>query len=291
VIYRTVELVPGLHLVSTPIGSARDITLRALDVLASADVLVAEDTRSLRHLLQLHGVPVGGRPLWSYHDHSGPAARARVVEAVGAGRSVAYAAEAGTPMVSDPGFALARAVRAAGGDVTAAPGPAAAIAALTLAGLPTDRFAFLGFLPPRRAARRRALAPFATLPATLVLYEAPGRVGGLLGDLSDTLGATREAALCRELTKRFEEVIRAPLGELAAEVAGAPPRGECVVLVGPPVEAAAPEAETLRAALRTALAEGSVRDAASTVAARFGLPRREVYALALELAAGGEEGR
>jgi len=281
-------LPPGLHLVATPIGTARDITLRALDTLAAADVLVAEDTRSLKHLLSIHGIAVAGRPVWSYHEHSGAGVRDRILAAVTDGRSVAYAAEAGTPMISDPGFALARAVRAAGGTVTAVPGPAAAIVALTLSGLPTDRFVFLGFLPPKAAARRAALAPFAAVPATLVVYESPKRLHALLTDLADHLGADREAAMCREMTKRFEEVVRAPLAELAERVAAAPPRGECVVCIAPPPEPAAPTEDAIRGALAEALATQSLRDAATEVAGRLGAPRRRVYDIALALNRAGD---
>ena len=273
----------GLHLVSTPIGAARDITLRALDTLAAADVLVAEDTRSLKHLLSLHGIAVGGRPVWSYHEHSGARVRERIVARIAAGGSVAYAAEAGTPMISDPGFVLARAVRAVGGAVTAVPGPAAAVVALTLAGLPTDRFAFLGFLPPKPGARRAALAPFAELPATLVIYESPKRLHALLTDLADLLGTEREAAMCREMTKRFEEVVRAPLGDLAARVGAGAPRGECVVCVAPRARPAEPAEDDIRAALAEALATQSVRDAATDVAGRLAVPRRRVYDIALAL--------
>lgn len=278
--YQIVPLQPGLYIVATPIGTARDITLRALDILASADILVAEDTRSLKKLLAIHGVPMGDRPVWAYHDHSDAGARDSIAAEVSAGRSVAYASEAGTPMVSDPGFDLARAVSEKDGVVTSAPGPSAAITALTLAGLPTDKFVFLGFTPPKSAARQRAIAAFAETPATLVLYESPRRVQGLLADLVTVLGPDREAALCRELTKRFEEVVRAPLAELSLALADRSLKGECVVVVGPP-EAREVSEDTLSAALDTALTTLSVKDASAQIAEAFGVPRKQVYQMAL----------
>jgi len=276
-------LAPGLYLVATPIGNARDITLRALDVLAAADVLAAEDTRTARRLLEIHGVRRDLRSLVAYHDHNGAQARPRLLAALDQGRSVALVSDAGTPLVADPGFRLAAEARAAGHAVTAVPGPSALLAALAVAGLPTDRFLFAGFLPSKRAARRRALAELAAVPATLVFYESPRRVAACLADMAEVLGAAREAAVCRELTKRFEEARRGGLGALAAAVAGEPePRGEVVLLAGPPV-AAPPTAGELDAALAAALEGQTVRDAAAQVAAALGLPRREVYARALAL--------
>jgi 16S rRNA (cytidine1402-2'-O)-methyltransferase len=282
-------LAPGLYLVATPIGNARDITLRALDVLAAADVLAAEDTRNTRRLLAIHGVrrPPGG-VLLPYHDHNGPAQRPRLLAALAEGRSVALVSDAGTPLVADPGWRLAAEAIAAGHPVTAVPGASAALAALSVAGLPTDRFLFAGFPPPRGAARRRALAELAAVPATLVFYESPRRLAESLADMAAVLGPGRPAAVCRELTKRFEETRRGPLAALAAAAAAAPaPKGEVVVLVGPPAAEAASEAD-LDAALAAALAGQSVRDAAEAVAAALGLPRRQVYARALAL---GREGR
>lgn len=280
--HRVTPLQPGLYLVATPIGTARDITLRALDILASADILVAEDTRSLKKLLAIHGVPLGDRPVWSYHDHSGAGTRQKLVAEVAAGRSVAYASEAGTPMVSDPGYDLARDMIAAELPVTGAPGPSAAIAALLLSGLPSDRFLFLGFLPPKTSARRKALAEVARVPSSLILYESPKRVQGLLADLVQELGAMREAALCRELTKRFEEVIRAPLGKLQENLADHTIKGECVVVLGPPVQQDVSD-EDIEMAVKNALERMSVRDAAAEVAEEFGIPRKRVYKMALEL--------
>jgi len=272
----------GLYFVSTPIGAARDITLRALDILAGADVLVAEDTRTLRHLMEIHGLKPGERPLWAYHDHNGERMRPRILAALAGGRSVAYASEAGTPLVADPGYQLGRAAIAEGHRVIAAPGASAVLAALTVSGLPSDRFIFAGFAPPATAARRRWLSELAAVPATLILYESPKRIQGLLADLVPVFGERRQAALCRELTKRFEEVRRASLGELLAGLDAGPLRGEIVLVVdrAPP---AVPAVTEIEAALHEAMAAMSVRDAAAVVAEAMGLPRRAVYQAALKL--------
>lgn len=278
-------LAPGLYLVATPIGNARDITLRALDVLAKADILAAEDTRNTRKLLDIHGIRRPASGLVAYHDHNGPQVRPRLLAALAEGRSVALVSDAGTPLVADPGFRLAIEARAAGHPVTTAPGASALLAALGVAGLPTDRFLFAGFLPPKSAARRSALAELAAVPATLVFFEAPRRLGAALSDMAAVLGP-RDAAVCRELTKRFEEARQGTLAELAAQYATEAARGEIVVVVGPPsaAAAAADALAGLDAALAAALAAASVKDAASAVAAALGLPRRTVYARALELA-------
>ncbi len=277
-------LPPGLHLVATPIGNARDITLRALDTLRGADVLAAEDTRTLRKLMEIHGVALGRRPLVSYHDHNGERARPRLLAALAEGKSVAYASEAGTPLVADPGYALARAATAAGHPVTAAPGPSAALAALSLSGLPSDRFLFAGFLPPASSARIAALKELARVPATLLVFEAPQRVAETVADMVAVLG-DRPAALCRELTKRFEEVRRGPLSDLGAGIAGDPPRGEIVLVVDRDRREA--EADDVEAALREALRTMSVKDAAKVVSEAVGAPRREVYQMALALGRDG----
>lgn len=275
-------LAPGLHFVATPIGAARDITLRALDILAGADVLAAEDTRTLRHLMEIHGIALGGRPLVAYHDHNGAAVRPRLMRALAEGRSVAYASEAGTPLVADPGYQLARAAIEAGYPVLAAPGPSAVLAALTVSGLPTDRFLFAGFPPATAGARRRFWDEFANVPATLVFYESPKRISRTLGELCEAWGEQRPAAVCRELTKRFEEVTRGTLGGLAAEFASREVKGEIVLVVDRPGVPAQQEG-ALEAALREALVGQSVKDAAASVAAALGLPRREVYQVALRL--------
>ena len=271
----------ALHLVAVPIGAARDITLRALDLLAGADVLAAEDTRSLRRLMEIHGIALGDRPLIAYHDHNGAAARPKLLALLRDGKSVAYASEAGTPLVADPGFQLGVAARAEGLAVRAAPGASAVLAALCVAGLPTDRFLFAGFLPPKSGARKAALQELAAVPATLVLYESPKRLAAMLRDAAEVLGA-REAAICRELTKRFEEVRRGPLDALAVAYGDEAPRGEIVVVIDRPAARDA-DPDILRDALRAAMAEGSVKDAAQEISDAFGVPRRQVYEMALAL--------
>lgn len=273
---------PGLHFVSTPIGAARDITLRALDILAGADVLAAEDTRTLRHLMEIHGLRLGDRPLVAYHDHNGEAARPRLIRALQEGKSVAYASEAGTPLVADPGFQLGRAAIEAGLPVHAAPGASAVLCALTVSGLPTDRFFFAGFPPTAEGARRRFLQEVGAVPATLVLYESPRRIGRLLAEMAALFGPSRAAVVCRELTKRFEEVVRGSLEEVAEVFAGREVKGEVVVLLGRP-EAAEASAEDAEAALRLALQSLSVKDAAAEVAAKTGLNKRNLYQMALRL--------
>lgn len=279
------KLAAGLYFISTPIGAARDITLRALDILGAADVIAAEDTRSLRHLMDIHGVALGDRPLLSYHDHNGERVRPRILAALAEGRSVVYASEAGTPLVADPGYQLGVAAIAAGHAVTAAPGPSAALAALTVSGLPSDRFLFAGFAPNAAGQRRRWLEELRGVPATLILYESPKRINGLLGDMESVLGGMRRAAICRELTKRFEEVTRGTVAELAAAFETRTVKGEIVVLVDRAHDTGAGEAE-IEAALREALTCQSVKDAAASVADLTGAPKREVYQLALKLAGG-----
>ena len=279
--HQMVTLSGGLYFVATPIGTARDITLRALDILASADVIAAEDTRSLRRLMEIHGVPLGGRRVVSYHDHSGAGSRARLLEALSEGKSVAYASEAGMPLIADPGYDLSRAAAEAGFMVTVAPGPSAVLAALTLAGLPTDAFFFAGFLPNSAGQRRSRLEALKEVPGTLVFYESPKRVAASLKDMADVLGVDRKAAVCRELTKKFEEVRRGTLESLAAADDKAP-RGEIVVLVDRGGSLTVSEVD-LETDLRTALKTQSVRDAADFVAQLHGLPRRKVYQLALKL--------
>lgn len=281
-------LAPGLYLVATPIGAARDITLRALDILAQADVLAAEDTRTLRHLMDIHGIALGSRPLWAYHDHNGAAMRPRILAALAGGRSVAYCSEAGTPGVADPGYQLVRAAVEAGAPVTGAPGPTAAVLALSLSGLPSDRFLFAGFPPAQAGPRGRWLDEIGSVPGTLILYESPKRVQRLLTELCERWGEPRPAALCRELTKRFEEVRRGTLGSLRDDLSAAPVRGEVVLVVGPPL-AVVPSEGDLDAALVEALGRARVKEAATEVAEALGLPRRDVYQRALALKRGESE--
>ena len=275
-------IVPGLHFIATPIGAARDITLRALDILAGADVLAAEDTRTLKHLMEIHGLPLGNRHVYAYHEHNDEAMRPRLMQALAEGKSVAYASEAGTPLVSDPGFQLSRAAIEAGYPVLAAPGASAVLCALTVSGLPSDRFLFAGFPPATKSARGKFLADLAGVQATLILYESPKRVNQLLEDLSQYMGEGRYAAVCRELTKRFEEVSRGSLRELADAFAGRVVKGEIVVLIDR-AGTVKVDAGTVEEALKMALASMTVKDAAAAVAEAYALPRREVYQLALKM--------
>ncbi|WP_439104510.1 16S rRNA (cytidine(1402)-2'-O)-methyltransferase [Celeribacter marinus] len=279
--YQIKPLTAGLYFVATPIGNARDITLRALDVLASADVLAAEDTRTLRKLMEIHGVPLGDRHIIAYHDHNGAKARPRLLGLMAAGKSVAYASEAGTPLVADPGFVLSREALAAGHLVTSAPGPSAMIAALTIAGLPSDRFLFAGFPPASKGARRTFFTEWGGVQATLGFYESPKRIHRTLSELCDLYGPTRVVAVCREITKRFEEVISGPVSEVLASIEARTLKGEIVLLVDRPAQLTAEDID-LDAEIDRALETLSLKDAAAHIAAEFGLKKREVYQRALE---------
>lgn len=271
---------PGLYLVATPIGNARDITLRALDTLRDADMLLAEDTRTLRKLMDIHGIPVGKRPVWAYHDHNGAAQRPKVLDRIAEGAAVAFASDAGMPLVADPGFDLARVVGQAGFAVTSVPGASAPLAALSLAGLPSDRFLFAGFLPPASVAREKVLSGLKDVPATLIFFETAKRCLPMLKDCRAILGE-RDAALARELTKKFEEVRRAPLDALISGCEADPPRGELVILIDRNRETISDE--DMETALRGALGTMGVKDAAAFVSEGFGAKKRDVYQMALRL--------
>ncbi|MBC6437212.1 MAG: 16S rRNA (cytidine(1402)-2'-O)-methyltransferase [Rhodobacteraceae bacterium] len=279
---RRVALKPGLYFVATPIGAVRDITLKSLDILLSADVIAAEDTRTVRKLMVLHGIPLGKRPLVTYHDHNGPAQRPRILTALADGKSVAYVSEAGTPLIADPGFPLGRAALEAGNEVFAAPGPSASLVALTVSGLPSDRFYFAGFPPSRKGALTRWAEGLRRVDATLIIYESPKRIHQLLDVLTDALGAGRQVALCRELTKRFEEVLRGSLAEVTETIAERRLKGETVLVIdrGQPTET---DAQEMEYALREMLKTRHVKEAVDQVAARSGLPKRVVYQSALAL--------
>ncbi|MEC7669476.1 MAG: 16S rRNA (cytidine(1402)-2'-O)-methyltransferase [Pseudomonadota bacterium] len=276
------RLAPGLYLVATPIGNARDITLRSLDILANADVLAAEDTRSLKRLLEIHGIALNGRPVLAYHDHNGGKMRPRIMADLAEGKSVAYASEAGTPMISDPGFDLLRGAIEEGHPATAAPGAAAVIMALTVAGLPTDRFLFAGFLPNASGARKKTLTELAGVPATLAFYESPKRIAGMLGDAAEVLGGDRKAVVCRELTKKFEEARRGTLTELASYYGENTAKGEIVVLIDRGHSGNISESD-VTTALEEALKTMSVRDASDFVAKMLGQPRRPIYQQAMKM--------
>ncbi len=283
--YQKTPLSAGLYFVGVPIGTARDITLRALDVLASADVLAAEDTRSLRRLMDIHGVPLGERRVLALHDHSGSGVQEKLIALMTEGKSVAYASEAGMPLIADPGFELARAAAAAGVMLTCAPGPSAVLTALALGGLPTDAFFFAGFLPNAKAARCSALEALRDIPGTLVFYESPKRLGAMLRDAATVLGPDRQGAMCRELTKKFEEVQRGPLTDLADVFANKAPKGEVVVLIDRNRQHSVNSSD-LETDLRQALANMSMRDAVDMVAQAHALPRRQVYQAALAMGKG-----
>jgi 16S rRNA (cytidine1402-2'-O)-methyltransferase len=278
-------LTGGLHIVATPIGNLRDTTLRALEVLAAADLIACEDTRVTRKLLDHYGITT---PLTPYHDYNAAEVRPKLIARLAVGAAIALVSDAGTPLVSDPGFKLVRATHEAGYAVTTVPGASAALAALTVAGLPSDRFFFEGFLPAKAGQRQARIAELSRIPATLLLFETGPRVAAALADLAAGLGA-RDAAVCRELTKLHEEVRRGDLASLAAhyETAGAP-RGEIVLVIAPP---AAPSADVgdLDSLLRNALARVSLKQAVAEIATVTGHPRREVYQRALRLAKGADD--
>jgi 16S rRNA (cytidine1402-2'-O)-methyltransferase len=276
------NVLPGLHVVATPIGNLADITLRALAVLARADVIACEDTRVTGKLKSAFGLTA---PLVSYHDHNAGRAGPPLIERLESGGIVALVSDAGTPLISDPGYRLVRDAVAADVPVFSVPGPSASVAALVGAGLPTDRFFFGGFLPSRPAARRAALAGLAAIPATLIFYESPRRLRAALADMAEILGR-RDAAIVRELTKRHEEIRRGALEDLARRYAAEDaPKGEIVVVIGPPDPAAAAPSGDVDSRLRAALERASVRDAAAAVAADTGWARRDVYRRALALRA------
>ncbi len=275
----------GIYIVATPIGNLGDLTLRARDLLSRVDLIACEDTRVTKKLLLAHGLTTA---LLAYHDHNAARVRPRLIEQVKLGKSVALLSDAGTPLVSDPGLKLVQAAQAEGLYVTALPGPSAILTALVLSGLPCSAFFFAGFLPNKQTARRQALAKWRDLNATLIFFESPRRLRACLEDVGQILG-NREAVVARELTKRYEELRRGRVETLLEGYEGeAPPKGELVLLVGPPDPDTAPlNAKEVDAQLLAALATLSTRDAATTVAAAVGLPRRQLYARALALAKSG----
>ncbi|HEY7246960.1 MAG TPA: 16S rRNA (cytidine(1402)-2'-O)-methyltransferase [Xanthobacteraceae bacterium] len=273
-------LAPGLYLVATPIGNLRDITLRALEALAAADLIACEDTRRSRKLLDHYGVR---SPLSPYHDHNAATVRPKLLGRLAQGEAIALISDAGTPLVSDPGYKLVREAQERGHTVTALPGPSALLAALTVSGLPTDRFLFEGFLPAKAAQRRSRIDALKSVPATLIIFEAGARIAAALADLAAAL-SPREAAVCRELTKLHEEVHRGDLAVLAGNYASDPERrGEFVVVVGPPQNQPELSPTDLDALLRAALERLSVREAVAEAVAVTGAPRRLVYQRALAL--------
>jgi len=277
---------PGLYLVATPIGHLGDVTLRALETLAGCDVIACEDTRVTRKLADRYGIAT---PLTPYHEHNAAEARPQLLARLAGGEAVALVSDAGTPLISDPGYKLVRAAQDAGHAVTAIPGASSVLTALSVAGLPTDRFFFEGFLPAKQAARQKRIAALASIPATLVLFESGPRLAAALADLAAGLGP-RAAAICRELTKLHEEVRRGDLATLAHDyAAGGETRGEIVIVVAPPEEAETANAD-VDDMLRRALTRVSLKDAVGEVALASGRPRREVYQRALALGKDGSDG-
>ena len=273
------SLPPGLYIVATPIGNLGDMTSRAADTLRRVDSILAEDKRVTAKLLAHIGAKA---PMTAYHDHSDESLRSRIVGEL-AVKAIALVSDAGTPMISDPGYKLVRAARQAGCAIYTLPGPCAAIAALTLSGLPTDRFLFAGFLPVKSAARKAAVSDTAAVRATLIFYESGPRLGGCLAALRDILG-NRDAAVVREISKLHEETVTGTLAELAERYAEAAPKGEIVVVVSPPPDEEAISDDDLDRQLRAALASASPSRAAADVANRLGIPRKRAYARALDLA-------
>jgi 16S rRNA (cytidine1402-2'-O)-methyltransferase len=271
---------PGLYIVATPIGNLGDLSPRAADILTRADVVAVEDSRVTAGLLRHIGIK---RPMVPYHDHNAEGVRPGLIARM-ASEAVALVSDAGTPLISDPGFKLVRDARAAGHHVVTIPGPCAAIAALTLAGLPTDRFLYCGFLPPKAAARAEAIAEVAAIRATLVLYESGPRLAACLAALAEGLG-DRDAAVTREITKRYEEAVTGTLSTLAARYDDAPPKGEIVIVVAPAGEPPPASEEDADTALLEALTRLPTSQAAGEVAKRLGLDRKALYARALELKA------
>jgi 16S rRNA (cytidine1402-2'-O)-methyltransferase len=277
-------LEPGLYPVATPIGNLKDVTLRALEVLAAADLVVCEDSRVSRVLLDRYGID---KPVAVYHEHNAARERPRLIAMLKGDMRLALISDAGTPLISDPGYKLVDEALSEGVRVVPVPGASAILSALVAAGLPTDTFVFLGFLPHKTGARRTRLADFASVPATLVAYESPHRVTETLADMVAVLGGSRRGALARELTKHFEEIRRGTLAELFAGAEADAPRGEIVLLVAPPGETQAGDAD-LEALLKAALATLGPGQAAAEIAKATGRPRKEVYALALKLRSLGD---
>ena len=278
----TINLDPGLYFVATPIGAARDITLRAMDVLRDADVLVAEDTRSLRKLMDIHSIPLSGRKIISYNDHNGSSKRPFILNEIALGKSVSYSSEAGSPLVADPGYQLGREVTNSGYRVVTVPGACAVIAALTVSGLPTNQFFYAGFLPNSKSARQKFLKLVENIPGTLVFYESPKRLNKALIDMLFILGPERPVVIARELTKKFEETIRSTLGEINEKIEGRSIKGEIVILLGKKPETVF-NLEDLHKILLVELSKNSLKDSVLKVAMRTGVARSLVYKAALEI--------
>lgn len=276
------QLNPGLYLVATPIGSARDITLRALDVMQSADLIVAEDTRMTRRLMNIHDIRLAGRPFLSYHDRNGRQQRPAVMAALKASKSVCLLSDAGSPLIADPGWKLVQEVVSGGIPIHVVPGPSSVIASLLIAGLPTNRFMFAGFIPSQVSARRLFLEELAEIPSTLIFFETAQRLAESLVAISDQFGGNRQVAVCREITKKFEEVWRGKAEEIATKAVHTSVKGEIVILVGLPKNPK-PSMDLIAADLQKAMLKASIRDAVAIVAEAHGVKRRDVYQMAIKL--------
>ena len=286
--YHYEKLKSGLYLVATPLGSARDITLRALDVLHSCDAIVAEDTRSMRKLLNIHNISINGRPLLSYNDFNGDRVRPKILSLLSSNKAVAYASDAGMPLIADPGYQLSKQAAERGFLVTSVPGASACLTALSLSGLPTDRFFFEGFLPVSTEKRREKLKELAQIPSTLIFYESPKRLTKVFNDLVAIMGENRRAVIARELTKKFEQIISGTLGDLYALTQKENLKGEVVVLLDRPLSTSLTDTD-IRAQLSVVLDKMSLKDASNFVAAAHGLSKRYVYSLALSIRDVSEE--
>ena len=284
--YKSIKLSPGLYFVSTPIGTARDITLRALDILANADVLAAEDTRTLKKLLEIHGIQLKKRSLISYHDHNASKVRPKLLAHLDQGKSIAYASEAGTPLIADPGFSLLTEVLSLKNNVTSAPGPCALIAALTVAGLPTDKFYFEGFLPTNKNQKEVKFRELQFYRGTLIFYESAKRLKDTLVKAAKVFGGDRQGVVCREITKKFEDTRRGGLKELSEFYSDKNVKGEIVLLIAGAVSSIIDQNE-LEQFLKDALKSMSVKDSADTVANALNVPKRDVYQIALKIKSGG----
>ena len=280
--YHSEKLKSGLYLVATPLGSARDITLRALDVFSSCDAIAAEDTRSMRKILNIHNIPINNRPLLSYNDFNGDQVRPKMFEWLDRNMAVAYASDAGMPLIADPGYQLSKQAADRGFYVTSVPGASACITALTLSGLPTDRFFFEGFLPVTKEKRRHKLKELSNIHSTLIFYESPKRLIKMFDDLVAIMGENRRAVIARELTKKFEQIISGTLAELYAIIQKKQLKGELVVLLDRPISTRLTDTD-IKAELSVALSKMTLKDASNFVAAAHGLSKRYVYNLALSM--------
>ena len=279
------KLDSGLHILATPIGTANDITIRALNILRDADILVAEDTRVLRKLMEIHGINLNGRKILSYHDHNGEVQRPKLIALIKEGKVLAYASDAGTPLIADPGFSLTKLAIQNNIRVHAAPGASALLTALCLAGLPTDNFFFGGFLGSKSSQRIKNLQKIQNLDATIVYYESPKRTLSTLKDISKIFGNDRLISVCREMTKKFEEVIRGTVDQVIDEIKSRHSvKGEVVIVLGPPTKKEISD-EEIYSALQIALQEYRIKDAATQISEQFGVPKKRSYEMALRIKA------